>query len=350
MQTIRVETARPYSVQVGAGLLPKLGEMLAALPGTRYRTAALVSDATVFDLYGDTVRTSLEAAGLAVVVYRFPPGEGSKCLRTVEGMLEQFARHRLTRSDVVVALGGGVTGDMAGFAAAVYQRGIDYVQLPTTLLAAIDSSVGGKTAVNLAAGKNLAGAFWQPRLVLCDTDTFATLSPDIFSDGLAEAIKHGCIRDPELFALLEHADPYAHVDEIIARSVRLKAGVVAQDEQEHGLRQILNFGHTPGHGIEKLSGFQLAHGKAVAVGICLMADACVANGLLAAGEARRIRRTVQRCGLPDRCAYSIADICRESLGDKKRSGNTLNLVVLERIGKAAVLPVAADQLAAFFTE
>lgn len=350
MRTIRVQTREPYDVLVGGGILPTLGQRVAALPGKRYRRAVVVADDRVRSLYGQAARDSLDRAGIETALFEFPRGEASKSMDTVLRMLDAFSAHTLTRSDLVVALGGGVSGDMAGFAAAIYQRGVDCVQVPTTLLAAIDSSVGGKTGVNLPAGKNLAGAFLQPQLVLCDTDTLNTLDAEVFTDGLAEAVKHGCIRDPELFALLEIGDPRQNVLEIIARSVELKSAVVAADEREHGLRQILNFGHTLGHGIEKLSRWRLSHGRAVAVGMSLVADACAKNGMLDAAEADRIRALLRRLGLPTACNYAIGDICRESLGDKKRSGDTLNLITLERIGKAAVYPVEADRLASFFTE
>lgn len=349
MKRFLVQTGRPYEALVGEGILAALGEQVAGLSGKRYRRAVLVSDDRVFALYGETACASLRQAGLEVAAFSFPHGEASKSMETVCRMLDAFSSHYLTRSDVVVALGGGVTGDMAGFAAAIYQRGVDYVQVPTTLLAAVDSSVGGKTAVNLPAGKNLAGAFWQPVLVLCDIKTLDTLTGDIFSEGLAEAVKHGCIRDPELFELLETEDPRAVADKIILRSVALKSAVVAEDEREHGLRQILNFGHTLGHGIEKLSHYSLSHGKAVAVGMSLAADACAANDLLSKQDAGRIRAVLKRCGLPTECDFSIEDICAASLGDKKRHGNSMHLITLEAIGRAAIRPIPVDNLLEFFT-
>lgn len=347
MKTIRVQTGTPYEVLVGSGILSTLGRAVKRLPGKRYAKAAVITDDKVQALYGNTVCASLAAAGLEVVSFDFPNGEASKNISTVQDILGFLSDNYLTRSDVVIALGGGVTGDMAGFAASIYLRGVDYIQVPTTLLAAIDSSVGGKTAVNLPQGKNLVGTFWQPQLVLCDIHTLDTLDDDIFADGLAEAVKHGCIWDAELFRLMETRDIRHNLAEIIARSVEIKSYVVGQDEREHGLRQILNFGHTLAHGIEKMSHFEISHGKAVSMGICLITGACVANGLMPAEDAKRIKVVLERCDLPTRCPYPLDKLCKECLGDKKRSGDTINLIVLERIGKAAVHPVKIDELLPF---
>lgn len=349
MNLIRVQTAQPYQVLVGAGILPSLGKKIRELPGKRYHRAAIIADDKVMDLYGNEACSALAGAGFEVLLHHFPHGEESKTMDTVMDILEDLSEHLFTRDDLVVALGGGVTGDMAGFAAAIYQRGIDYVQVPTTLLAAIDSSVGGKTGVNLPQGKNLVGAFHQPQLVLCDTDTLSTLDAATFADGLAEVIKHGAIRDAELFELLETRDIQQNLTDIIARSVQIKAAVVAEDEHEHGLRQLLNFGHTLGHGIEKQSGYVIPHGSAVAIGMCLVADACVRHQLLSAGDADRLKALLELLGLPVKCPYPIEKVCAQSLGDKKRHGNTINLITLERIGTAAIYPVEADRLTEFFT-
>lgn len=347
MTTIRVKTGQPYDVYVGHGILSQLGQMVTQLPGKRYAKAAVITDSRVQGLYGNAVCAALASAGLEVVSFDFPQGEQSKSMATVMDILGFFSDNFLTRSDLVVALGGGVTGDMAGFAAAIYQRGVDYVQVPTTLLAAIDSSVGGKTAVNLPQGKNLVGAFWQPQMVLCDIDTLSTLDEDTFADGLAEAIKHGCIWDADLFDLLATGDIQQNLTEIIARSVAIKSHVVGEDEREHGLRQILNFGHTLGHGVEKLSEFQIPHGKAVSIGMSLVARACAARGLLSLEDVERIEAALHRCNLPIHNPYPLEELCRQSMGDKKRSGDTINLITLERIGKAAIRPLKIDELFPF---
>ena len=264
MHTVTVSASRPYAVHIGGGLLDRAGELLAG--ATKSRRCAVVTDSAVGPLYGDRVLAALERAGFAPLLFTFPAGERSKNLSTYGQILDFFAKNRLTRSDLAVALGGGVTGDMAGFAAATYQRGVDYVQIPTTFLAASDSSVGGKTAVDLAEGKNLVGAFWQPRLVICDTDTFRTLPGEVFDDGAAETVKHGLIADRDFLRLLMTGDLRERIDDVVRRNVEIKAAVVAEDEFEGGRRKILNFGHTLGHAIEQLSGFAITHGHAVARG------------------------------------------------------------------------------------
>ena len=240
IRTIPVRVRPPYDVRIGSGLLGRCGDYLAALLGQR--RIAVLADDTVASLYLDTVTAALEDAGFAVCSHIFPSGEGRKNLSTLTELLEFLASEHLTRTDCVAALGGGVTGDMAGFAAAVYLRGIRYVQLPTTLLAAVDSSVGGKTAVDLTAGKNLAGAFCQPAAVICDTDCLKTLPPDVFADGAAEAVKTGVLSDEALFALFEDGTLTADPGEVIARCVAYKAGVVERDEKEQGERKLLNLG------------------------------------------------------------------------------------------------------------
>ena len=261
-----VHAAEAYPVYIGGGLLDHCGELTARHSNGR---CAVICDDTVCGLYGPQVCRSLEAAGLSPVLYAFPAGEQHKTLSTYGAILGFLAENHITRSDCVIALGGGVTGDMAGFAAATYQRGIDFIQVPTTFLAASDASVGGKTAVDLPAGKNLAGAFWQPRAVICDTDTFATLPESAFQDGAAETLKHGLIADGEFFHFLMSEDMYRHMDAVVRRNVEIKAAVVAEDEREQGKRKLLNFGHTLCHAIEKCSGYRVSHGHAVATGMVL---------------------------------------------------------------------------------
>ena len=264
VQTIEVHTAPAYEVTIGAGLLRECGARLkTVLGGCRI---AVVADSNVAPLYLETVCASLRDAGFAVCSYVFPSGEAHKNFTTLSAILEFLAESQLTRTDCVAALGGGVTGDMAGFAAASYLRGIRYVQLPTTLLSAVDSSVGGKTAIDLAAGKNLAGAFLQPAAVLCDTDCLRSLPAAVFADGAAEAIKTGVLSGETLFSLFEDGTLTDAPAEVIARCVRYKAGVVERDEKERGERRKLNLGHTVGHAIEKCSGYAIPHGHAVAAG------------------------------------------------------------------------------------
>lgn len=344
MKTIHVNASREYDVVLGMGLLAQCGERMAeTLPGAE--KIALVADETVGALYAGRVRGSLEAAGFSVSEFVFPPGEAAKTLETWQALLGFLAGQRLTRSDAVAALGGGVTGDLAGFAAACYQRGIRYVQLPTTLLAAADSSVGGKTAVDHPAGKNLAGAFWQPSLVLCDTDTLQTLPPAEYRRGCAELIKYGVLDGEELFSALENTLPDAVGEDVLARCVEIKKTIVATDELDTGARRLLNLGHTAAHAAETLSGFTLAHGDAVAMGLVSIARACAARGLCPRADAERIEALCRQCGLPVELPYPVSELCGAALADKKRRGAELSLVVIEGLGKCSVRSIPADAYA-----
>jgi 3-dehydroquinate synthase len=303
----------------------------------------VITDDTVKALYLETVKESLEAAGFSVCVYSIPSGEASKNWEVLGRLLEFLAESGLTRSDAVLALGGGVVGDLAGFAAAVYQRGIVYVQLPTTFLAAIDSSVGGKTAVDLAAGKNLAGAFHQPKLVLCDTDTFDTLSPEIFADGAAEAVKYGVLMGEELFNQTANLQGKA-TPKLVAQCVEAKAHIVEQDEKDGGIRNLLNLGHTFGHAMEKESGFRLTHGHAVAMGLAMMARAAERKGFLEAEVRGKIENALLQNGLPITCDFPAEVIFKAALGDKKRRGGKLTLVVPFGLGDCRLMPVPAEEV------
>lgn len=339
IQTIPVRTTPSYSVQIGPGLLSRCGSLLGdILVPCRM---AVITDDTVAPLYLDEVLESLKCAGFSVVSYVFPAGEASKTMHTLADILEFLAREHLTRTDCVAALGGGVVGDMAGFAAAVYLRGIRYVQLPTTLLSAVDSSVGGKTAIDLSAGKNLAGAFLQPAAVLCDTDCLQSLPADVFADGAAEAIKTGVLCDESLFTLFEDGTLTAAPADVITRCVQYKAGVVQRDETEQGERRLLNLGHTVGHAIEKCSGFCIPHGHAVAAGLAVMARAAEAMGWAQEPIAGRIAACLAKNGLPTGTDFSAADLAQAALSDKKRSGDTITIVVPRRIGTCQLhkLPV-----------
>ena len=333
METVTVAASRVYPVHIGGGLLDRCGELTAA--ATAAGRCLVVSDDTVAPLYGARVLASLEAAGLQASLYTFPAGEQSKNLTSYGKLLEHMARERLAGSDV--------TGDMAGFAAATYQRGIDYIQIPTTFLAAADSSVGGKTAVDLEAGKNLVGAFWQPRAVICDTDTFRTLPEDTFLDGVAETVKHGLIADADFFRFLLEAD----LDRIVRRDVEIKAAVVGDDEFERGRRKILNFGHTLGHAMEKLSGYATPHGHAVAVGMVLAARGAERLGYSPAGTLATVLEANERLGLPTRCPYGADALYEAATGDKKRGGDHIDVVVLEEIGRAGTVRLDMAGLRAF---
>lgn len=330
IQTIPVQTDPPYQVTIGSGLLPRCGACLREIK--KPCRVAVLTDSNVAPLYLDTARASLEEAGFSVCAYVFPAGEAQKNLRTLSDFLEFLAAEQLTRADCVAALGGGVTGDMGGFAAAVYLRGISFVQLPTTLLAAVDSSVGGKTAVDLAGGKNLAGAFLQPSAVLCDTDCFSTLSPAIFADGAAEAIKTGILCDEALFSLFETGKLTQTPTEVIARCVRYKAGVVERDEKEQGERRLLNLGHTVGHAIEKESGYTIPHGHAVAAGTAVITRAAQRLGWTQEPLADRVCACLKKNGLPTGTTYSAQALSATALADKKRAGDRITLIVPQKIG------------------
>ncbi len=341
MHTVHVNTAAPYEVKIGPALLGRAGEEIRPLLSAE--KLCVVTDETVKGLYLDTVKRSLEEAGFAVCVYTIAPGEASKNWAELGELLEFLAASGLTRSDAVVALGGGVVGDLAGFAAAVYQRGVAYVQLPTTFLAAIDSSVGGKTAVDLAAGKNLVGAFHQPRLVLCDTKVFATLPPEVFADGAAEAVKYGVLVGKELFAQTANLEGKA-LPELVAACVQAKADIVEKDERDGGLRNLLNLGHTFGHAIEKESNFRISHGHAVAIGLAMMARAAERKGFLPPAVRIDIENALQANGLPVDCDYPAEAIYKAALGDKKRRGGKLTLVVPFGLGDCRLVPVPAEEV------
>lgn len=342
MKTVTVNASKQYDIHIGSGLLDTLGARVLALGGVN--RVCVVSETTVFSLYGDRVTEILKATGLPVACYVFPAGESSKNGQTYLALLNVLAEHELTRSDLIVALGGGVVGDLAGFAAATFLRGIRFIQVPTTLLAAVDSSVGGKTAIDLPSGKNLAGAFYQPSLVLCDTDCLLSLPEPIFQDGCAETIKYGVLYDPELFAHLEEKGLTFDRENVIARCVELKRDVVNQDEFDTGARMKLNLGHTIGHGIEARSGFSLSHGRSVAIGMAIISRSAEKKGFLSPEDSRRIQGILTKFGLPTATSYTPAELYRYTLSDKKRSGGTVKLIVPRRIGFCEILPVPVQEL------
>lgn len=346
VNTIRVHVDPPYTVTIGSGLLARCGELLRPVLGDC--RLCVVADSNVAPLYLDTVTESLRSAGYAVSTCLYPAGEAHKNLETLSSILEFLAAEHLTRSDCVVALGGGVCGDMAGFAAGCYLRGIRYVQLPTTLLSAVDSSVGGKTAIDLKAGKNLAGVFLQPAAVLCDTDCLRTLPPAVFADGAAEAIKTGVLSDEPLFSLFDADDLTDRLPEIIARCIAFKAKVVEEDELDNGVRRTLNLGHTAGHAIEKCADFRLTHGHAVAIGMVIMARAAEKLGWCAEPTADRIAAMLERNHLPTTTEFSAAELAAAALSDKKRRGDSISVVVPDRIGSCYMKKVSVSDLEAIF--
>lgn len=333
MRTVYVDASTPYEVYIGGGILEKTGEIVADV--IKPCRAMIVSDDVVFPLYGDTVKTSLESAGFECDSFVFENGEERKRLSTVEAIIEKMAEEHYTRTDIIVALGGGVTGDMAGFAASVFLRGISYVQIPTTLLAAVDSSVGGKTAVDLSKGKNLCGAFWQPKAVICDTDTLKTLKEINVQDGLSEMLKYGVICDKELFYKVKD---YKNNDmeALIARCVEIKRDIVAEDEYDRGTRMLLNLGHTIGHAVEAASNFEITHGHGVAIGMAMIARAAEEICLADEGMAKEICDALVTLGLPTSTDYDSELLASLTLSDKKSSGNTIKLVIPMGIGNTEV--------------
>jgi len=348
MKTVHVNASREYDVLIGAGLLGRCGELIAAVH--KPCTAAIITDDTVNALYGDTVERSLASAGYRVVRFVFPHGEESKNLMTFAAAQNFLAENRLSRTDLVVALGGGVAGDLAGFVAATYLRGIRFVQIPTTLLAAVDSSVGGKTAVDLPAGKNLCGCFSQPSLVICDYETLSTLPEETFADGCAEVVKYGVLADAALFAFLEERGVGGKEESVITNCVSIKRDVVAADEFDHGERQKLNLGHTVGHAIEQRSNFGVSHGSAVAMGMGIIARAAAKRGLCAQEVPQRIEALLEKMHLPVRTAYSAEELLEAAMRDKKIRGGTIELVVPREIGKCELYKIDVADLAAWIQE
>ena len=342
MTRICVPVSRSYDVCIGSGILPRLGEELGKLH--KACTVAVIADTTVMPLYGEAVCQSLRDGGFTPLAYTIPSGESAKNLTTYTQVLTFLAENRLSRGDLLLALGGGVVGDLVGFAAATYLRGVDYVQVPTTLLSAVDSSVGGKTAVDLSVGKNLVGAFHQPILVWCDTDTLATLPPVTFRDGCAEVIKYGLLMDSGFFSYLRDNRECLDLTAVIARCVEMKRDIVCEDEFDRGLRQLLNLGHTFGHAIEALSDYTIPHGHCVATGMAMICRAAASMGVLRDTDAAAVEELLGDYGLPTQAPYSLEALSAAVLSDKKIVSGTVSLVVPHAIGRCALHRLPAEEL------
>lgn len=347
-RTVIVTASTEYAVLIGRGLLAQAGAEIAKRIAPC--KAAILTDTTVAGLYAAQVEESLQAAGFSTCRFLYPAGEASKNIQTLSDILEFLAEEELTRQDIIVALGGGVCGDMAGLAAALYQRGIRFIQIPTTLLAAVDSSVGGKTAIDLRAGKNMAGAFYQPKLVLCDVDTLDSLPAEIFAEGVAEVLKYGVIGDAALFARVAGGDFREDLEEIIEACVKMKRDIVMEDEFDTGVRQLLNLGHTLGHAIEKKSNFSVPHGQAVAIGLHLIARAAEKRGLAEKGLAETIRAALRQNQLPFSTDYTAAELVEGIYKDKKRRGNEISFVFPKKIGACAIVKMPIAQVAGLVEE
>ena len=342
MQKVTVHASHDYDILIGSGLLPSLGQE--AVKCVRGGKACVVSESNVYPLHGAAAEQSLKAAGFEVVSYVFPAGEESKNGQTYLSLLNFLAEHQLTRADLLVALGGGVVGDLTGFAAATYLRGLDYLQIPTSLLAQVDSSVGGKTAIDLPGGKNLVGAFKQPVAVLCDLDTLDTLPKMFLADGMGEVIKYGMIRDEKLFELLEQhnlENVSSAMDEIVPTCIDIKRDVVEQDEFDTGERMILNFGHTLGHAVESYYHYETyTHGSAVAAGMCMMTEKTCTPELYV-----RLCDCVKAYDLPTEVPASLSELVPLCGNDKKRASAALRFIVCETIGKAEIRSMPFDEFA-----
>lgn len=339
---------RSYPIHIESGLLDRVGLHLHALLGDC--AVAIVTDDHVAPLYLSRVEASLAASGLRSASIVLPHGEQTKCLAKLSQVYDFLCESRITRRDAILALGGGVIGDLTGLAAATFLRGVRFVQVPTTLLAQVDSSVGGKVAVDLPQGKNLVGAFYQPAAVLCDPDTLNTLTDDFWRDGLGEVVKYGCIGNAALFALLEscacggRAALMERIGDILQRCIQAKADVVAQDEHDTGLRMTLNFGHTIGHAVETCQHYDgLRHGEAVALGMSVITRLTETRGMTAPGTSARLDALLSALGMPTQLPDLAQNDLIAAMGmDKKNEGKTLRIIVLDDIGVCRIHPTNAD--------
>lgn len=338
MKKFVVSTANPYEIIIGKDLIKDAGKYISeCIPPCHL---CLITDSTVNSIYAQVVMTSLIEQGYQTSKIVFPAGEHSKNLTTYSNVLEALADEGMTRSDGIVALGGGIVGDLAGFVAATYMRGISYVQIPTTYMAALDASVGGKTGVNLQSGKNLAGAFWQPSLVLCDCKTFDSLPETKLMDGIAEAVKSAVVSEESLIPhILNNNYEY-----VVERCVSIKKSVVEADERDTGLRQLMNFGHTIGHGIEKLSSYSVSHGQAVAKGMIVEARAAYKAGLTDVDISRPLEEIFTGMGFDLSIWYNTDELYHYALMDKKISRDKITMVIPESIGKCRLQKISLSEL------
>ncbi len=347
MRKVTVTASRKHDVIIEKGSLDSLGKL--CLDISAPCRAAILTDSNVAPLYAARAESALSASGFKPLRYTIAAGEMSKTAPSYLAFLSFLAQNHITRSDIIIALGGGVVGDLAGFCAATYLRGISFVQVPTSLLAMVDSSVGGKTAIDIPEGKNLVGAFYQPSLVVCDCDVLSTLPPETFADGLAEVIKYGVLGDRRLFDKLRY--PVGEqIEDIIESCVRQKRDIVDLDENDRGMRQLLNLGHTPAHSIEALSNFEISHGSAVAMGMAIMSRASCKLGILTEDECGDIISMIESHSLPSVCQYSAKQLADIALSDKKRSGNSISLIMPYSIGDARIYKTEIDKLEGIFLQ
>ena len=342
MTAVHIAASREYDVTIERSLLDRVGPESARL--TKPGKAILISGEKVFPLYGERVAQSLQSAGFEVIPFLHESGEGAKSLATYGELLNFLCDRRIHSTDCLFALGGGVTGDLTGFAAATYVRGMPFIQIPTTLLAAVDSSVGGKTAINLNAAKNQAGCFYQPFAVFCDPDTLRTLPEEEYLCGCAETIKYGILGDAALFRRIEETHIREQEESVIARCVEMKSEIVHADEFDRGTRRLLNLGHTFGHAVEKCSGFAVPHGLAVSIGTAVMLRASCALGYCSAAVRDRVVALLCSYGLPTETEYSAEELYEACRSDKKIAGDKMHLVVPTEIGSCDIIPISIDDM------
>ena len=329
MNKVRVNALKPYDIYIGDGLLDDVGSLISGL--VEGEIAAIITDDNVASLYPERLLKSLRKKSFETAVFTIKNGEASKNPYSFINIAHFLAENKLTKADTVIAFGGGVVGDLAGFAASVYLRGIPYIQIPTTLLAAVDSSVGGKTGIDLEAGKNLVGSFYQPLAVVCDLSILEALPPKIIIDGCSEIIKYGAILSEELFNKLK-LFPKIDFEDIITSCVKIKADIVAHDEFEAGRRKLLNFGHTVGHAIEHLSNYSISHGTAVAIGMAIEMGAGYEMGVCDLDSYNELINLLHRFGLPYTTKFNAQELANAALSDKKRRADTITLVFPQKIG------------------
>lgn len=337
---------KSYNIEIEKGILSRVGERLKSL--YKGKKVFIVTDKTVFNLHSEILLNSLDSAGFEVKTQILEPGEKTKSLSSLEQIYNSMLDFKLTRSDMVIAFGGGVIGDLCGFAASTYLRGVRFVQIPTTLLAQTDSSVGGKVAVNLERGKNLVGSFYQPKAVYIDTALLETLDDKTFADGMAEVIKYACIKDENLFELIaQNADRTAimqHIDDVVYKCCDIKRSVVENDEFDTGERMLLNFGHTVGHAIEKYYNYEeYTHGMGVSAGMCMITEIAESQGLTEIGTAEKIKATVSGFGLPVSVDLENSNVILDAVAlDKKNIDGCLNVILLNKIGNSYIYKTSAD--------
>lgn len=341
MKTVKVNASKKYDVIIGENVINELPEKIKTL--FKSAKVMIVTDDKVSSFHLEKLKKLLNENGIENDSFIFPNGEKSKSPEVLFSLLETLAEKHFTKADVLVAFGGGVTGDLTGLAASLFLRGVHIVQVPTTLLSAVDSSVGGKTAVNLKAGKNLAGVFNQPELVLCDTKLLETLEDEIFADGMAEVIKYGVLADEELFLKVKDGNVKENIEEIIARCVEIKRDIVNEDEFDTGKRQLLNFGHTLGHAIEAESNFCISHGTAVAMGMVLAADISFKNNLTTADLKKEIEEACKNNSLRTECPYDTKTLSKFASSDKKISGKSISFIVPEKMGKCVGKKMSVEE-------